>query len=89
MIHEKQTFQDGKLYTLKTQDVSAHLDRVKHLAETHRNGTDMRLAGSVDMVTAEAWARECGHAIGSHEFAEYLKKKLMNGEFAKFRVKGF
>jgi hypothetical protein len=48
-----------------------------------------RLAGRIDAVTAEQWSRECGAAIGTQEFALYCKRKLMDGEFAYFRVKGF
>lgn len=88
-MQERTWTQDGKIFIQKTQDISAHLEHAKHLAETHRNGGDLRLAGTVDMVTAERWASECGHPIGSHEFAEYIKRKLMDGEFARFRVKGF
>lgn len=89
MIHERTTVQDGKLIMLKTQDVSADLERAAMLRDTHRNGGDMRLAGTIPAVVAETWARECGSAIGTAEFAEYVKGKLMNGEFAKLRVRGF
>lgn len=88
-MQEKTTFQDGKLITLKTQDVSADLARAEQLRETHRSGGDLHLAGTIPMVIAEQWSRDCGHYIGSNEFAEYVRKKLMDGEFAKFRVKGF
>lgn len=89
MISETTKFQDGKLLIQKTQDVSADIDRAKQLAETHRSGGDLRLAGTVPMVVCQQWSQECGAGIGTAEFAAYVKRKLMDGEFAKFRVKGF
>lgn len=89
MIRETTRFEDGKLLTLRTQDVSADIERAKRLADAHQWGGDFRLAGTIPMVVAEAWVTECGHPIGSHEFTEYVKRKLMDGDFAKFRVKGF
>lgn len=45
-----------------------------------------RYLGSVDRYTAQNWANECGAAIGTQEYIEYAKKKLMSGEFSKFRM---
>ena len=39
--------------------------------------------GSVPMVIASKWAKECGASIGSREFAEYAKRKLMDGDYSK------
>ena len=89
MITETTKIQDGKLFINRVQDVSADLERAKHLAETHRSGGDLRLAGTIPMVVAQAWSQECGAGIGTPEFAEYVKAKLIAGEFAKFSVKGF
>lgn len=73
----------------RTEDVSADLARAKLLADTHRSGGDMRLAGTIPGVIAEAWATECGASIGTQEFAAYVQRKLMSGEFSRFVVKGF
>ena len=83
------TVQDGKLILKRTEDVSADIERAKFLSETHRAGGDMRLAGTIPGVIAEQWAIECGAAIGTQEFAEYVRGKLLSGEFSKFVVKGF
>ena len=48
--------------------------------------TGRRYAGSVDLLTAQNWAKECGAAIGTKEFRVYAKKKLNSPEFAKFRA---
>ncbi|MFN7002174.1 MAG: hypothetical protein ACK4NW_01945 [Roseinatronobacter sp.] len=88
-MEEQTIFQDGKMIVRKTQDVSADIARASLLRDAHRAGGDMRLAGTIPGIVAEAWAAECGHPVGSHEFGEFVKRKLMDGEFAKFRVQGF
>lgn len=45
-----------------------------------------RYAGSVPVVQALIWAKECGCPVGSREWAEYAAKKLNNGEFSKLKV---
>ena len=49
----------------------------------------MRLAGSIPFVVAEMWAKECGAQIGSQEFLEYVKKKLLSGDFSKLVANGY
>lgn len=90
MIKERMIEQGGKLHVVRSQDVAPILDA----NECARNGelnrrSEMRHAGSVPFVIAEQWSRECGAAIGTKEFAEYVKKKLMDGDWAKLRVHGF
>src|SRR5210317_2223778 len=48
-----------------------------------------RYVGSIDAITAEQWAKECGAAVGTQEFMAYCKRKLMDSDNAKFLVKGF
>jgi len=47
----------------------------------------MKLVGRIPFVVCEEWSRECGANIGSKEFAAYVQKKLINGDFQKFRIK--
>lgn len=42
--------------------------------------------GSVDMLLAQTWAKECGAPIGTKEFTAYAKKKLTSGEFARLQA---
>lgn len=82
--------EDGKLILNRTQDVQFILDDNQRLAqETQHHRGDLRLAGRIPFVVAEQWERECGSAIGTKGFAEYAKRKMMDGEFAKLRVRGF
>jgi hypothetical protein len=86
-------FDGNKMHVRKTNpDISALLERNKMMAElapSMHGEAATRYVGSVDAETAATWARECGSAIGTAEFAAYLKKKLQDGDFAKFRVKGY
>lgn len=48
----------------------------------HKTKTSHYL-GSIPMVIASQWAKECGSGIGTKEFGEYAKKKLMSGDYSK------
>ena len=89
-INEKFDLVDGKIHINRQQDVRSLIDLNKHEAEVNPSmfGTArVRKIGSIPLVVAETWARECGAAIGSKEFAEYAKKKLMSGDWNAFKIK--
>jgi hypothetical protein len=90
-VMERMVEADGLLHVQRQQDVQSLIDLNKHEAETlpsmHCDAA-VRKVGSIPFVVAEDWARECGARIGSPEFAEHCKKKLANGDFAVFRIKG-
>lgn len=90
MIKEKMIEQDGKLQIIRSQDVQSVLEDNQRasLAGLNRK-SEMRHAGSIPLVIAEQWSRECGAAIGTKEFGEYVKKKLMDGNWSKLLVHGF
>jgi hypothetical protein len=90
MIKERMFEEDGKLRILRSQDVQPILEANKRAQNTEIDRkSEMRRAGSIPYVIAEQWSRECGAAIGTKEFGEYAKKKLMDGDWAKLRVRGF
>jgi hypothetical protein len=81
---------DGRLIIKKTLDAEPIIQAVSMSSEIEtpsRNNRGMLHLGSIDRLTAANWARECGAAIGTKEFAAYAKKKLQSGDFAKFAVK--
>jgi hypothetical protein len=83
---------DERLIVRRTQDVQPLIDANRALAEvapSKHGQAAWRLAGRIPAVIAELWATECGAGIGTQEFAAYVKRKLMSGDFAAFRVKGF
>lgn len=91
-VREKMVEEDGRLHISRSQDVKYLIDENKALADiapSMHGDAKFRLAGRIPFVVAEQWAAECGAGIGTKEFALYCKKKLMNGDFAAFRVKGF
>lgn len=91
-IKQKIIEQDGKVIISRWQDVQSLLDdnaRLATFASSAHGDAKFRLAGRIPLVVAEQWSAECGEAIGTQGFAVYVKKKLLDGDFAKLRVKGF
>lgn len=91
-VTERMFEEDGKLIISRHQDVRSLLDSNHELsmdAPSMHGDAKFRLAGRIPLVVAEQWAAECGEAIGTHGFSEYVRKKLADGEFARLRVKGF
>jgi len=84
--------QDGNLIVDRSQDIKSLLDANHELsltAPSMHGDAAFRLAGRIPLVVAEQWSKECGEAVGTKAFGEYVKGKLMDGDFAKLRVKGF
>ena len=81
---------DGTMRVARSQDVQSLIDQNKHEADAAPSmfgQAAVRKIGSIPFVIAEAWSRECGAGIGTKEFAAYCKRKLMDGDFAAFRIK--
>lgn len=90
LANETYDFVDGKLVIRKSQDIQSLIDQnayERDNAPSMFGEMAVRKVGSIPMIVAEQWAKECGEAIGTKAFAEYAKKKLMDGDFAKFRIK--
>jgi hypothetical protein len=91
-VTERMFEEDGKLIISRHQDVEALLAENRELAAiapSAHGDAKFRLAGRIPLVVAEQWSAECGEAIGTQAFAQYIRKKLADGDFAKLRVKGF
>jgi hypothetical protein len=82
--------EDNKVIVNRSQDVDKILtfNRERQI-DGHNHNSDFRLAGSVPFVVIEMWMQESGLKLGSQEFAEYVKKKLMSGEFSKLIANGY
>jgi hypothetical protein len=72
----------------KVQDCEPVLDGVK-MARDMPTGQMYRHVGSIPLVIASQWTKECGAAPGTKEFSEYAKKKLMSSDWAYLRVRSF
>jgi hypothetical protein len=73
----------------KTQDVSAILDAAKDARDTLRKDTGPvggRFLGTVPVLIAQQWAKECGFSVGTKGWANYAKTKLADGEWSKLRI---
>lgn len=91
-VSERMFEQDGKLIVRRHQDVQSLLDEnheLSTIAPSAHGDAKFRLAGRIPLVVAEQWSAECGEAIGTQGFAQYVRRKLADGDFAKLRVKGF
>lgn len=91
-VQERVVEQDGKVIIRRSQDVQSLLDENKALADvapSAHGDAKFRLAGRIPFVIAEQWSAECGESIGTQGFAQYVRKKLADGDFARLRVKGF
>lgn len=81
---------DGLIRVTRSQDVQSLIDQNKHEADAAPSmfgQAAVRKIGSIPFVIADQWSRECGAGIGTKEFATYCKRKLLDGDFAAFRIK--
>ena len=90
-IKEKLVYDsDGKhFHFVKTQSVQQVLEAARDASETLRPNTGpvgSKYLGTVPVLIAQQWSKECGAVIGSKEWAGYAKKKLQDGTWAKLRV---
>ena len=89
-VQTKLLDEDGKLIVNRSQDVERILDFNKERnIDGHNKRSDMRLVGPIPYVVIEQWMEECGAKIGSQELNEYIKKKLMSGDYSKLIANGY
>jgi hypothetical protein len=67
------------------QDAQGVLDAVAAVRADGTPGKEQRYIGSVPIIQAQVWAVECGAAIGTKEYAEYVLRKLADPDYAKLR----
>ena len=83
-INEKILAEDNKIQVVRSQDVSGILKEIHdlkdHIPSMHGDAK-ARWVGSIPLVIAEQWSRECGAAIGTHEYAGYIRKKLSDPDY--------
>lgn len=91
MITEKITEEDGKIHIVRQQDCEGLLKtlrKMRELAPSHSGHDRTRWVGSIPLVLAEEWSKECGAAIGTKEYAGYIKKKLQDPDYKNLLVRG-
>ena len=72
----------------KTHDWSYGVDQAKKLADTHGGVVgESRLVGTIPMALINEWCKEAGIKWDDNKAkAEVIKRKILSGEFDKFRV---
>lgn len=92
-LNEKVSLDDKLLHVQQTHDVRATLKRAEMMRHAHEAGqtggipADWVPLGVVPGIMQRIWAEEAGVRMDDSEaMDEVLNKKLMSGEFAKFRV---
>ena len=78
-----------QFHFVKTQDVQGIIEAAKDAAETLRPNTGPaggKYLGTVPVLIAQQWAKECGASVGSREWAIYAKGKLRDGTGERLRV---
>jgi hypothetical protein len=93
VVEYEPVIEDGVVHTRRVQEIDPVLDFAKHMAENHTKPhygeAAVRYVGTIPQVLADTWAREAGVAIGTREFLEVAKRKLMDSDYAYLRVRGF
>lgn len=79
---------DNKVVVKKTHDISPEMHRAQMLREAGCGQTgESRLVGSIPLNMIEQWCKEAGVKWSDTAArAEVVKRKILSGEFDKFRV---
>ena len=79
---------DNKVVIKKTHDVSPEMHRAQMLREAGCGQSgESRLVGSIPINLIAEWCKEAGVKWGDTAArAEVVKRKILSGEFDKFRV---
>ena len=92
-ISERTVAEDRLLHIVQKHDVSATLKRAEMMRHAQQAGVhgsitaDWIPVGVVPAVMQRVWANEAGVAMDDREaMEEVFERKLMIGEFSKFRV---
>jgi hypothetical protein len=78
---------DGTFVVQSRFDNDSYIKRVEAIKEL--NGGilgESRLAGEIPLHIVEMWAKEAGIKWGDPAMKDVIKRKLLSGDFDKFRV---
>lgn len=85
-IAERVVSEDGKVHFVKKQTLPPKFfEAIRTNRENTSRSSILRYRGSVPLLEAQVWARECGAAIGTKEFNIYAAKKLQSAAYARLR----
>lgn len=92
-INETYKEEDDKIIIKKTHDFGPVLKQMEQIRSAGiknmgdgMNNADNRFVGRIPMALMEAWCKEAGVKWDDvHARAEVVKKKILSGDFDKFR----
>ena len=85
-MRERWFEQDGKLVQHVVKDVD--LDRAKRLQDAPQQPvSDSWHVGTVPLIVLKEWAKEAGVKWDDPAFKDVIRRKLLDGNFSRFRVK--
>lgn len=83
---------DGAIHVHRSVDaepvMNAMKDYVDVIGMKHSGAAGARMYGSLDPITAAILSKACGAGIGTKEFAQFVKKKLQDPDYKRFRFGG-
>ena len=86
-IEEKMFHQDGKLIVQETHDWNPVLEKAAALRSSGAGVSgENRLVGLIDMKMWTEWAKEAGIPPSDPAMKDVVKRKMLDGDFAKLRV---
>ena len=78
---------DGTFVVQRQFNNQPYLDRVKAIQELNGGVLgESRLAGEIPLHIVETWAKEAGIKWDDPAMKDVIKRKLLSGDFDKFRV---
>jgi len=88
-VHESTVDFNGGFHIVTEQNCDDTISAVQDagsLIPRKTKADGARYAGSVPVVQALVWSKECGAAVGTREWSEYAATKMKDGDFKKFKV---
>ncbi len=90
-MKEQWSTDEDKIIRQKTTDPNPAIKSAKQLRDAYQEGNhfaeDTRHIGRIDQHVLEMWMKEAGVTLDDRDaMAELIKRKMMDGDFAAFRV---
>lgn len=86
-VQEQFVFDSEQFGFKKKQVVDEVFDGIDRVGQRGKGRADgMQYLGSVPILVAQIWAKECGAPIGSKEHTAYAKRQIYDGEWSKLKV---
>lgn len=78
--------ENDKFHFVYEQEVDDIVAGVKSASDVMKRGKDQHYVGSVPLLVAQLWAKECGAPIGTREYSMYAAKRLKSSEYQSLQA---